>query len=200
MREHVRGNGRYFRTEAGNLVLDWGSNGADYKTLDFSYVAKGKWGNLHKLYGQVRRSDDGETYATYNTKAGRYRQVVSGKSSIATAIKAHIEELTGEDAKIEVNLPPVPNTIREEMSAVIMKAIKGWDFCWRGESKQWDEAAKQRAREAFVAKTWDCGNFYCETLASKKAVAPVGLLNVGIGDYSNLYRLWRSSCEAVEKV
>ena len=200
MREHVRGNGRYFRTEAGNLILDWGSNGADYKTLDFSYVAKGKWGNLHKLYGQVRRSDDGETYSTYDTRAGRCRQVTSGKSSIKTAIEAHIQELTGENARCVINLPPVPNTIREEISAVIMTAIKGWDFCWRGESKYWDENAKQRARTAFVAKTWDCGKFYSETIASRKAVAPVGLLNIEIGDYSNLYRMWRSSCEAIENV
>lgn len=198
MREHVRGNGRYFRTEVGNLILDWGSNGADYKTLDFSYVAKGKGGNLHKLYGQVRR--DGEAYITYDTRAGRCRQVATGQSSIATAIKTHIENLTGEQVRIEVKLPPVPNTIREAISSVIMKAIKGWDFCWRGDSKQWDESAKQKARETFVARAWDCGKFYCDTVASKKAVVPVGLMNVEVGDYSNLYRLWRDSCEAIEKV
>lgn len=202
MREHTRDNGRYFRTEVGALTLDWGSNGADYTTLDFSYVAKGKGGNLTKIYGQVRRNEDNETYDTYDIKAGRNRQITTKNGTIGAAIRAHVSKVIGlnvYDIDVKGKMPIVPNTIREELSAVIMTAIKKWDFFWRGAAKKWDDETKQQARETFVLSMWDSGKFFSDEANPKKGVVAVGLLNIDTADYSNLYRLWRETLEEVAK-
>lgn len=203
MREHTRNNGRYMRTEVGALTLDWGSNGADYNALDFSYVAKGKMGNLHKIYGQVRRSEDKETYETYDIKAGRRRLITKGTWSVNAAIRAHVSSITGRmcgDIDVDSVMPIVPNTIRKEITEVIITAIKKLDDFWTGEAKNWSEGEKQKAREAFARETWNCGKFFCQSLSSRGAVVPVGVLNVEVCAFSNLYRLWKEACEAIEKV
>lgn len=197
MREHVRGSERYFRTEAGALTLDWGSNGADYRKLDFSYVATGKGGNLRKIYGQIQRNADGETYDSYDIMAGRCRRKTSGSPTIEAAIKAHIKSETGDEAKgltLEGRVPTVPNSIRTEMIQVLMEAIKGWDGCLQGESKEWSEEKKTKIRQSFVNRVWDCGRFYCDSVASKSCIRAVGLLNVEVGTYSELYKRWRGEC------
>ena len=95
MREHTRANGRYERTEAGTLTIDWGRNGADHEVLDFSYVLKGKMGNLFKIYGQVRRNADGKTYDTYDIKAGNRRKKTEKSMTVEEAIKAHVKAVAG---------------------------------------------------------------------------------------------------------
>ena len=202
MREHVRGKERYFRTNAGDLALDWGSNGVDYTKLDFTYVAKSR-GGLIKIYGQVRRNPDGETYDTYDTKAGRNRQKTRGSSTIDNAIKAHIKEETGEQIYEplvkEGMLPCAPNTIRTEMVKALGEAVKGWDFLMRGKMKEWSEEQKQAFRDRFVEQIWDNGDFFCDSIASKAMVRPVGLLNVDTCVYSNVYKKWRKALEEEEK-
>lgn len=107
MREHTRTNGRYFRTEEGSLILDWGRNGVDYSTLDFAYVGKGKAGNLYKVYGQVRAGSDIGTFDTYDIKAGRKRLITSGNDSVDNAINAHLDKVVGMKGK-KVVVPPLP--------------------------------------------------------------------------------------------
>ena len=196
MREHLRGKGRYFRTEAGELLLDWGGDGGDYKTLDFSYVAKCKAG-LQKIYGQVRRGEDGVTYDTYDNKVGRKRRVTKGSPTIDKALQAHIAAITGvEDANVTTKgkLAPVPHSIRKELCAVLVEALGRWDDCWQGDTKGWSAERKRKAREAFVRRVWDCGKFYCDSVASNTMVKAVGLLNVEVGAYSELYMRWRGEC------
>lgn len=183
--------------------MDWGYNGADFKTLDFSYVAKGKGGNLHKVYGRVMRNDDNETYDTYDIKAGRHRIVASKQPSVNSAIRAHVKAVVGIDPTGLVTkgkMPVVPESIREPLMTIIKGKAKEWNFFWRGDSKFWTESQKTRAREAFAQKVWDKGDFYCESVASKKAVVPLGILNIDIGDFGNLYNLWRESVENIENV
>ena len=203
MRERVRGSGRCMGNEAGSLTLDWGSNGADYNALDFSYVVKNRMGNLSTIYGQVRRNTEDLTYSTYDTKAGRKREITTGSETIGVAIRKRLKDSAGVDVvnlDVESKMPLSPNTIRLEMQKIILDAVKGWDFCWRGESKGWSEEQRQKAREVFARETWDCGKFYCKPLEDKKGYKPLGLLNVDVRLNRNLYRLWRESCEAIEKV
>lgn len=203
MREHVRGNGRYFRTEAGKLTLDWGGNGGDYRTLDFSYVAKSK-GGLRKIYGQVCRNVDGETYDTYDIMAGRKRRKTSKNSTVENAIKAHIKAETGDEAKrldVKGKMPYVPNTIRKEMKEVMLEAVEGWNECLPGEGKEMTAAEKIQVWEMFVVKVWmfDYRKFFCDSLASKGSVKAVGLLNVDVGRYGALYEQWREYCASLGK-
>ena len=203
MREHTRTNGRYFRTEAGALTLDWGSNGSDYNALDFSYVIKSKMGNLSKIYGQVRRTPDNVTYDTYDIKAGRKRVTTRHNLTIASAIRSHIKVVTGiEVPTLEVagEMPLAPDTIRLEMQGIIERAVKNWEFCFRGLSKEWSDAQKDKARKVFAVKVWDCGKFFCEPLENRQDYVPMGLLNVDVRANKNLYRLWCDSCEALAKL
>ena len=200
MREHTRENTRYFRTEAGALTLDWGSDGNDYKELDFSYVAKAKSGNLQKVYGRIRRNEDGETFDTYDIKAGNCRLKTSKNSTIDTAIRAHVREVAGDCPSFIMTkgkMPVVPNSIRDEISEVMLNTISKWNFVWRGDMKFLGETEKEKIRKDFVVKYWDCGKFYCDVVGTKKSVTPVGLLNVEIGEYSNLYRMWRDYCASL---
>ena len=108
MREHTRANGRYFRTEAGTLILDWGRNGTDYSTLDFAYVNKGKAGNLYKVYGQVKAGRDIGTFDTYDIKAGRKRLTTSGSDSVDSAILAHLMQVADLQEGNKITVPPLP--------------------------------------------------------------------------------------------
>ena len=203
MREHTRANGRYERTEAGALTLDWGKDGADYNALDFSYVVKNKMGNMFKIYGQVRRTPDDVTYDTYDVKAGRRRLTTQKNLSVASAVKAHIKAVAGiDDPTLDVTgkMPMAPDTIVLEMQGIIERTVKNWDFCWRGKSRGWSEEQKARARRAFAIKTWDCGKFFCEPLEKRQEYVPMGLLNVDVRAHKNLYSLWRASCEALAKM
>lgn len=199
MREHTRTNGRYERTEAGTLTLDWGSNGADYKTLDFSYVLKGKMGNLFKIYGQVRRNPDGRTYDTYDIKAGNRRIKTEKSSTVGMAIREHIKVVSGVEVfKLDVKLPIAPDSIKEELGKVIHSAIKQWDFLWRGESKFWSEEDKESVRVAF-SNVWPCDMFFCEPLDREDEYVPIGILNVDVRNNRNLYKMWRETCVAVSR-
>lgn len=194
MREHTRTNGRYERTEAGTLTLDWGSNGADYKALDFSYVLKGKMGNLFKIYGQVRRNPDGRTYDTYDIKAGNRRIKTEKSSTVGMAIRKHIKVVAGVEVfKLDLKLPIAPDSIKVELSKVIHGAIKKWDYLWRGDSKFWDERQKESARSKF-ANVWPCDRFFCDPLDSEGEYAPIGILNVDVRENRFLYRQWREYC------
>lgn len=199
MREHTRANGRYERTEAGTLTLDWGSNGGDYNALDFSYVLKGKMGNLFKIYGQVRRNPDGRTYDTYDIKAGNRRIKTEKNSTVSRAIREHIRVVSGVEVfKLDVKLPLAPDSIKEELSKVILGAIKRWDYLWRGDSKFWSEREKEGARVVF-SNVWPCDKFFCEPLDREGAYIPIGILNVDVRENRNLYRLWRESCVAMAR-
>lgn len=202
MREHTRGNERYFGTKAGDLSLDWGSNGADYKVLDFVYVAGGKMGNLHKVYGRIRRNPDNETYDSYDVKAGRDRVTTQGKGSIASAIRAHVQAVEGKyDPGITTKgkMPPVPDTIRKEISEVLLGAVRNWDFCFGAKWKKKGESEKEGIRDAFIKRVWNSGKFYSDEMTAKAATEAVGLLNVGVGEYGNLYRMWREECRRIEE-
>ena len=196
MRVHTRGKGRYFRTVAGDMVLDWGSNGADYSTLDFSYVAECK-GGLRTIYGQVRRNSDGETYDTYDIMAGRKRLKTSKNSTIEHAIKAHITAVTGvavPSVSVRGEMPVVPDTIKPGLEEVLLKAVSGWDDFWDEECRGWTEERREIARKRFVNEVKDVGKFYIDSMANKKTVVALGLMNVEVGEYSNLYRLWKDFC------
>lgn len=197
MREHVRGKERYFRTNAGDLALDWGSNGADYTVLDFSYVAKCPSG-LRKLYGQIHRNADGRTYDAWDIKAGRRRVKTQGSETIEAAIRAYVEAETGVrayDLTVKGKMPLVPNTIRTEMCHVMKEAIKGWDFCWQGEAKGWSEEQKEAARKTFIEMSWNSGAYYCDSAEYRgREAKTIGLLNVDVGQYGELYKRWRGAC------
>ena len=198
MREHTRANKRYERSEAGDLTLDWGKNGADYTALDFSYVAKGKMGNMFKVYGQVRRNPDGITYDTYDVKAGNRRLKTRENITLNKAIKAHIEKATGTPVnhkEMKIELPIVPNTARGALWGAVMGAITGWEYCWRGKCKGYDEAKKQEARDAFVRGIEDFSRYYCDPTDKECDYKAVGLVNIDVRNNRTLYRDWRGFCE-----
>ena len=197
MREHTRRNGRYERTHAGALTLDWGSAGGDYKALDFSYVAKGKMGNLFKIYGQVRRGEDGVAYDTYDVKAGNRRLKTSNNTTVSNAIRAHIKAATGEEAYgLDIEMPIAPDTIREELRGTIVEAVRNWDYFWRGKIADWGEERREQARQAF-ADVWPCEEYFCDPLDSLAEYKVVGILNVDVRKNRDLYRKWREYCEAL---
>lgn len=198
MRMHTRDKGRYFRTEAGELTLDWGFDGADYTTLEFSYAAKFPSGNMRSIKGQVKRNEDGETYDTYAVQAGTKRLKCVKKGSIAAALRAHVKEVAGCDltgVDVMQKMPKPPKSVREELYSKIQKAVEGWDFFWglgRAENKDpFTDEEKESIRKTFVSEIWEKNNFWCDTMADKVCVVAVGLLNLNVGQYGTIYRAWR---------
>ena len=196
MREHTRTNGRYERTEVGTLTLDLGSNGADYTVLDFSYVLKGKMGNLFKIYGQVRRNPDGCTYDTYDTKAGNRRLRTEKNATVNRAIREHVKAVAGVEVyNLEVKMPIAPDSIRDALGEIIYWAISRWDYFWRGES----EEEKETARKEFATTVWPCDRYFIEPLENAIDYKPIGILNVDVREHRQLYRDWRDFCEGWKK-
>lgn len=196
MREHTRNNGRYMRTESGTLTVDWGSNGADYNAIDFSYVAKGRMGNLSTIYGQVRRTPGAMTYDTFDVKAGRNRNITSKSETIDSAIRKHITLVTGENtAKLDVvgKIPIPPNTIRTEMKNVITKAIIEEQGLWSNDCNGLSETQKMAELSTFAENTWNCAwQISLTGYSDKHKYKKVGLLDVDVSEKGKLNIMWRS--------
>lgn len=207
MREHTREKGRYFRTEAGELLLDWGSNGANYTELDFSYVAKTR-GGMRKIYGQVRRNADGVSYDTFDIMLGRKREKTRGSGSVGAALRAHIKAVTGADEyRLEVleRLPGVPLSAKGEIVSRLTEALDGWG------DGIWDEAMSDRLRESgkltqemkshearrFSDEVWSRDELWCETRSSPSGVVAIGILNLDVSAYSWAYNRWRERVQAL---
>ena len=98
--------------------MDWGGDGVDGTMLDFSYVAKGKAGNMYTIYGRVQKSNEGEMFDTYDIKAGRMRISTQGNRSIEEAIKAHVKAVTGNEminlGTGTFKLPPPPREAKKD--------------------------------------------------------------------------------------
>lgn len=197
MREHVRGSGRYHRTEQGAITLDWGGNGADYKVLDFTYVVQGKLGNMRKLYGRIRRNADGETYDTYDVMAGNDRLKTTGAFTIETAIKSFVHAMTGVmptiKRPIKDMMPLLPDSAKEPMGKVLKGAMDKMRFCFRGRLADLEGCMKDSFIDIFALENWQNAKFFVDSV--KEDVIPVGIVNVAVGKYSNLHREFRDWCD-----